>query len=166
MPRIPVLAIAAGALAGFRTMSALAAAGHAVAGARRSSSPALLGLFSSSPALSVLDTLAAGEMVADKTPSIPDRIAPVPFVGRTIAGALAAGMVAVHLDEPPGPWAAAGAAAAAVATVASYRLRRASSPALSNVGAGLVEDAIVVGAGWILALAVAGAGTAAMPARS
>jgi uncharacterized membrane protein len=120
----------------------------------------------SNAGLSVLDTLAAGEMVADKTPSIPIRIAPAPFLGRTVMGGVGAAALAVHLGERPGPWAAAGAAAAAITTVLSFQLRRRSSRSLSNAGAGFMEDLVVVGSGWILSQMVAARHEAAVRART
>ena len=89
--------------------------------------------------------LAAGEMVADKTPFVGNRTDALPQVGRAVMGAVVGGFVA-H-EEGAAVWLGAtiGAAAAVAATHLAYRLR--TRVPLPTMAAGLIEDALVIGAG-------------------
>jgi uncharacterized membrane protein len=93
--------------------------------------------------------LAAGEMVVDKLPIVGDRIEAAPLVGRAVMGALAGGMIAREARGRIAVGAVIGAAAAVAAAHLAYRARRGLH--MSAVTGGLLEDAIVVGAGALLA---------------
>ena len=101
---------------------------------------------------SVLKLLAAGEMVADKLPSTPDRSAPPVLLGRLLSGALvgAAWYKSRHGSAFGGG--VLGGVVAVAATYASYALRmgiskQAAAP-VALVGAG--EDALVLAGGAAL----------------
>ena len=101
---------------------------------------------------SVLKLLAAGEMVADKLPNTPDRIAPPVLLGRLLSGALvgAAWYKSHHGSALSGG--VLGGLAAVAATFVSYALRvgiseQAGVP-VALVGAG--EDALVLAGGAAL----------------
>jgi uncharacterized membrane protein len=91
-----------------------------------------------------LETAAAGELVVDKLPTTPSRLAMPGFVVRPAMGALAAGLFA-HSRRAPWPSAAAiGASSAAVAAKVGHdarsRLaRHAPAPAVA-----VVEDALAI----------------------
>jgi uncharacterized membrane protein len=125
--------LAVGVLTGMRSMS-----GAATLFARHHSVLA--------PATAVL---AVGEMIADKTPFVGNRTDALPQAGRAVMGAMVGGFVA--REEGAAMWLGAtiGAAAAVAATHVAYRLRMKLPQA--TVAAGLIEDALVIGAGALYA---------------
>lgn len=122
-----------GALTGMRSM-----AGPAVLASRRG------GIL---PRL--VTTLAAGEMVADKTEAVGDRTEPIPLAGRAAMGALVGGVVAHEHRSNIVLGAAVGAAAAVLMAHAACYLRK--QFAGSNLLGGLSEDAIVTAVGMAYA---------------
>ena len=93
--------------------------------------------------------LAAGEMVADKTPYVGARTAPLPFAGRVLSGALVGGVIAREERANMVMGALIGAAAAAIAAHLAYHARKRLP--LSNVVGGSLEDLVVVGIGALAA---------------
>jgi uncharacterized membrane protein len=91
----------------------------------------------------VVAVLAAGEMIADKTSLVGNRIDPIPLAGRAVAGALVGGLIAREEHGNVVLGAATGAAAAIVAAHVAFRLRQ-RLPFSSAVN-GLLEDSIVTG---------------------
>jgi uncharacterized membrane protein len=90
---------------------------------------------------------AAGEIVADKLPGVPSRLAPAGIASRMVLGALAAGLFARTRHAPWPPAAAIGASSAAVAAKVGHDVRarlghRAPDPAIA-----VVEDALALGLG-------------------
>src|SRR5438128_1957274 len=71
-----------------------------------------------------LKVLAAGELVADKLPWIPDRTSPVALVGRAFTGAVSGMDVAQRDGGRPEAGAVLGAVSAVAASFAAYHLRR------------------------------------------
>ncbi len=96
--------------------------------------------------------LAAFELVMDKLPGIPDRIAPSSLLARLVAGAVIGGSVAAMTGHDRTRAALTGATVAFVSAHVTFRLRRALSQRLPPLVAALVEDAA--------AIAVASAGAA------
>lgn len=90
--------------------------------------------------------VALGELIADKMPNIPDRVAPAPLLGRVAAGAVVGVIAGARTGRNRGESAIIGGLIAFVSAHATYRMRRALSGRLPAVAAALVEDAIVVGA--------------------
>jgi uncharacterized membrane protein len=85
---------------------------------------------------------AAGEMVADKTPLVGNRIDPLPLTGRVIMAGAVGVLIARDQDEDA---LASGLLCAATALVAShlaYHARRRLP--VSSVAGGLLEDSLVV----------------------
>jgi uncharacterized membrane protein len=146
-------AIGFAAIAGMRSMSAPALLSHYL-----SRNPSWLLL--SSP-LRVLQKplvargfklAAAGEMVMDKLPDTPDRIAPPALLGRLLSGALVGAAVYKSREGSSVTGAVVGGLGAVVATFVSYALRvgiskQANWP-VAAVGVG--EDALVLGSGAAL----------------
>ena len=156
---VPVLLGAGlGVLAGMRSTApvALLAARSAAAGPRPGADP--LEDRMASPTVSAAGgAMAVGEMIADKLPFMGRRIAAMPLVGRVATGAGSAAMLARRWKVSPWAPAAAGAAAAALSTFATYHLRAvvARRFQLSTAALGAAEDALVVGGGKLLSLAIA-----------
>jgi uncharacterized membrane protein len=97
----------------------------------------------------LLGALAAVELAADQWPSVPDRITPVPLLARVLSGALVGSALA--RGRARRSTIAVAAASAFASTFASYWLRRAANRRLPNPVSGLLEDALVLGAGAALA---------------
>jgi uncharacterized membrane protein len=93
--------------------------------------------------------MAAGEMAADKTSVVGNRTDMAPLAGRAVMGALLGGLVAREHHDGVVLGALLGAATAILATHLAYQLRT-RLPASTTVG-GVLEDAIVVGAGTLYA---------------
>ena len=147
----PVMGFAT--LAGMRSMSAPAFLSHYLA---RQPHAGLAGSrlrFLQKPGTAgVLKLLAAGEMVADKLPGTPDRIAPPVLLGRLLSGALvgAAWYRSRHGSALGGG--VLGGLVAVAATFVSYALRTGISEK-SGVPVALVgvaEDALVLAGGAAL----------------
>jgi uncharacterized membrane protein len=90
--------------------------------------------------------LAAGELIADKAPGIPNRVDRAPLVGRVVAGALLGVAIGHRSGRSRGEMAVIGGLIAFLSAHATFRMRRALSAHLPAVSAALVEDAIVIGA--------------------
>lgn len=115
----------------------------ALTGMRSMAGPTVLAREHAGMLKNVLALLAAGEMVADKTPFVGNRIDPAPLAGRAVIGAIVGGAIAYDADENVVFGSLLGAAAAVAAAHLAFHARR--SLPLSNVTAGLLEDALVAG---------------------
>lgn len=91
----------------------------------------------------VVGTMAAAEMIADKTSVVGDRIDPIPLAGRAFMGALVGGAIAYEEEASIPLGVLAGALAAVAAAHLAYHARK--RLAASSIAGGFVEDAIVVG---------------------
>jgi uncharacterized membrane protein len=118
--------IALGAITGMRTMAGPAALARRYGGIWK-------------PLMAVM---AAGEMIADKTPGIPDRIDALPLAGRAVMGALVGGVIAREEDGNVVLGALVGASTAVVVAHLAYYARK-RLPIPSAFG-GVVEDGIVM----------------------
>lgn len=143
----------------------LAAAGlGAVAGMRAFSAPAFLshlmaregGTARGRLGRALSSTLALGELVGDKLPGTPARIAPPALGARLLSGALVGAAVARRQKQPMLGPVLLGMAAAVASSYAFYALRRFATQRLHvpNVLAGLLEDALVATAGTRLMAAL------------
>jgi uncharacterized membrane protein len=137
-----VRAVLLGAATGGRSMTGLAAVALATpAGTCRG----WLGWLANPWGRVVVVAAAAGELVADKSPKIPSRLAPAPLAARVALGALAAAALARRDHMPVGlPVALAGAATVggSVAGAAWRRAvpRRGGLP----LAAAIAEDAVTI----------------------
>jgi uncharacterized membrane protein len=116
-------AVVLGVVTGMRTqvplalLAADAKRGHFAAD---SAPPALL---RSSAALPLLTIAAAGEMVVDKLPIAPSRLAPGPLFGRFLFGGLAGALVARRAGQRILTGAVLGAGGAGIGAFAGYHVR-------------------------------------------
>jgi len=96
-----------------------------------------------------LTALALGEMVADKLPIIPDRISPVPLLGRAVAGAICGASICRAESERAEIGAVGGAVAAIASAYCFYYLRKrlAEGAQIPDPLIGLAEDIIVIKGG-------------------
>ncbi|HEU4412136.1 MAG TPA: DUF4126 family protein [Polyangiaceae bacterium] len=97
---------------------------------------------------------ARGEMLFDKLPSAPSRLAPVPLAYRAALGGLVGALAVRRAGHPPALGAGLGAAAAVAGAFAGNQLRKLAREAtgLPDAVFAVAEDALA------LALARAGAG--------
>ena len=100
--------------------------------------------------------LAAAELIADKLPVTPSRIAPGPLLGRCASGAWVGATRTPGGSRAKATAALFGAFAALGGAFASHRLRRGlnhvmGEGAIGNVAAGTLEDglALILGAGLV-----------------
>lgn len=146
-----------GVIAGMRSMSAPAFLKQELA--RRSGRFGLGRLAQGRKARKVARTftaLAAGELVGDKLPSTPARIAAPVLTGRIISGAFTAATLARKRKQPVVLFALIGATAAVASSFAFYGLRRLATERLRipNIVAGLLEDGLTLYAGNRLSAAL------------
>jgi uncharacterized membrane protein len=125
LKRIVVL----GALTGMRSMAGLAT----------------LALPHPGVARPVMALAAAGEMVADKTSLVGDRVDALPLTARVIIGALVGALIAREDDQNALLGGMVGSASALVAAHLAYHGRK-RLPASSVIG-GLLEDGLVIAIG-------------------
>lgn len=120
----------------------------ALTGVRSMAGPAALAFESDGPVRNVIGLLAAGEMIADKTPFVGDRIDAAPLAARAVMGGIVGGVVAYEADDNVLIGGLIGASAAIAAAHLAYRLRK-RLPVSNPVG-GAIEDAFVLGLGAML----------------
>jgi len=93
----------------------------------------------------LLMVAAAGELIADKLPATPSRLAPPGIASRLLLGALAAGLFAETQRAPWRPAAAIGATSAALAAKLGHDLRARLARHAPDPAVAVVEDAVAVG---------------------
>jgi uncharacterized membrane protein len=93
----------------------------------------------------LLMVAAAGELIADKLPATPSRLAPLGIASRLLLGALAAGLFAETQRAPWRPAAAIGATSAALAAKLGHDLRARLARHAPDPAVAVVEDAVAVG---------------------
>lgn len=137
-------ALLLGVTAGLRTMTAPAA----LALARQQPGAERIWFLDSPRTVRVLTGLAVGELVFDKLPFAPKRIAPAALSGRLLSGAMCGAAVAPE-DETAG--ALLGIAGALASSFAGYFLRRRLGRVRGVPDAliGLSEDAVAIGIGLV-----------------
>jgi uncharacterized membrane protein len=118
--------VALGALSGMRSMAGLATLASRRPGVGRP----------------LITLAAAGEMIADKTPMVGDRIDALPLAGRAIMGATVGALIAREQDQNVVLGGLLGAAAAVGAAHLAYHGRKRLP--MSSVAGGLLEDTLVV----------------------
>jgi uncharacterized membrane protein len=145
-----VNAICAGAMAGMRTMSAPAFVSDHLS---RNESEALadspLKFLGRPRVASMFRIAAAGEMVADKLPIIPDRISPGSLAGRAASGALCGAALFKAEGQRAGVGAVIGSVSAVASAFAFYYLRRSlgRTTIVPDALLGVAEDALVLAIG-------------------
>lgn len=142
-----------GAIAGIRCMSAPAfVSGHLADTTANTSASWVLRMMSSSNAALAFRVAAAGEIIADKLPIMPDRISPGPLTARIISGAICGSSICESEGKRTYIGALSGALAAIGSAFAFYRLRRrlTESDIAPDVVVALAEDAIVLAAGDVI----------------
>jgi uncharacterized membrane protein len=157
MAKIFWQALGAGALAGLRSMTPLATLSSSLAhhkSANLASSP--LRLLQLKAAATGLKLLAGAEMIADKTPGMPNRTDPTALLGRALSGALiGATIYKAGKNRQAAVGAVLGGLAAVASTFASFHLRKGlgEQTQVPDTAWALAEDAVTVGSSLALAKA-------------
>ena len=100
----------------------------------------------------VTKLMAAGEIVGDKLPMTPSRIAPGPLLGRILFGGLCGAALCAAGGKRPGMGAILGSAGAVAGAFGFYYSRRYAGKVLKipDPFLGAIEDALVYGTGIII----------------
>ena len=150
----PALAIGIGVVAGLRSLTAPAIVSWATREKMIrpiASIPGRMLLASSSRKIA---ELAVGEFIADKLPSTPSRISPLPLTFRLASGAACGAAMCVAAEESPRTGAWLGAFGALTGAFAGFYLRRQLSRTFPGFAVALGEDIIAVAAGAAIVSAV------------
>jgi len=140
-----------GCVTGLRTMSgpALVCWGIHLGWLTVSGSP--LAFLASPVLLVVFSMLAAGELVGDKLPQIPNRTAPGPLVARMVFGGMSGWVLAQSGHATVVAGIGCAVAGAVIGAFAGFYARRAiTRRGVKDFPVALVEDAIAVGSGLFL----------------
>ena len=121
----------------------------ALTGMRSFAGAAALAAERGGPLAGLIGLVAGGEMIADKTSLVGNRIDAAPLAGRAVIGAVVGGLVAHEEDANVVFGALLGASTAVVVAHLAFQARR--RVPLPNVAAGLAEDALVVALGSAVA---------------
>jgi uncharacterized membrane protein len=116
-------------------------------GGRNATGPAALALTSSGARTAVRAAsaaAAAGELVVDKLPATPSRVAPAPLAARVLTGAVVAAVLARREGRPYASAAALGGVAAAAGSVAGWAWRTWTAKAVPPWSGAVAEDALVL----------------------
>jgi len=142
-----------GIIAGMRSLTAPALVSHKLSQASPDPIPdSPLHFLTSPKTATALAVMAGGELIGDKLPNSPDRIAPPVLSGRIVAGAMSGAALSEADGQPLAYGAVLGAVGALVGTVAFFHLRiwLNHEKGIPDPIVALVEDAMTVGAGWII----------------
>lgn len=140
-------AVALGALSGMRTLSATAVFSHYLRYNNLNIKDRKIKFLGSTGFAILSKILAAGEVAADKSSKIPDRVRPGGLSGRALSGALVGAAVYSLNRHQVWKGALVGAASALVSTVLSFYGRKFinQKTKLPDHTIGAVEDMVAVG---------------------
>jgi len=144
--RVIAAAAGLGVVAGLRSMTAPALL--TVAGYRGWARTARV--LRQASAVKAASVLALGEIVADKTPYIPNRTEPASLGWRIASGALVGGALCASKHKPVAVGVLAGGLGALAGTYGAFHLRRRLSQKIPDALVAVAEDAIAVGGGALL----------------
>ena len=140
---------AIGAIAGLRSMAAPAIISRAAASGALRLEESPLKVLGSAASANTFMFLAAGEMVADKLPFIPNRTDPGPLAGRIASGALCGAAICSAKRRSAMAGAILGGLAAIGGAFLGYHLRRRAvqNRGLPDLVCAFAEDFVAVGGG-------------------
>ncbi|MEO6892242.1 MAG: DUF4126 family protein [Ktedonobacteraceae bacterium] len=145
-------AAALGFVGGLRSMTPLALLSQLRSEGEDASSSNLIGYLNSPAARIITGLLAVGELVGDKLPATPSRLAPAPLAGRIVIGALAGWVLCQQSEQSPLLGALLGAAGAASGSAAGYYARAWLDKVTKwpDPIVGIVEDLVTLGLGYLI----------------
>jgi len=145
------LAIGMGAVAGLRPMTAYAVVAWSLKRRwiSRRSSP--FGRIISANASKTLAKIAMSELIADKLPFTPSRLKVAPLASRVVSGVICGATIQSARERAVATGAILGGLASIAAAFAGYRARRRLSQDLPDLAVALMEDALALGGGVVIA---------------
>jgi uncharacterized membrane protein len=147
----PALAVGIGAVAGLRPLAAPAVLAWASKRRwiRMGNSP-FARIISAQASKTIID-LALSELIADKLPFTPSRLKPGPFAARILSGAVCGATIYGVVKRPLEQGAVLGGLGAIVGAFAGYHMRRNLSGDTPELGVAILEDALAIGGGILIA---------------
>lgn len=137
-------ALCIGIVAGMRSMMPLALLAWSRERPAETSTPSN----KTSPLQLLTGVAAIGEIIADKLPAAPSRLAGGPFVGRLAIGAIAGAIISRRYNQPAIPGAVRGAIGAGFGAIAGYSARMLLAQTfLSDMPLAIVEDGVALSLG-------------------
>ena len=118
-----------------------------VCGLRTMMGPALIAADASPGVKILLRLMAAGELIVDKLPGTPNRIAPGPLVGRALSGTIVGAVVCRGAQKSPWLGGLLGGVAAVAGSYGGYYARRALTRRRPDPVVAVAEDALAVAVG-------------------
>lgn len=137
MGSVAARAFALGVAAGLRSMTPPAVVSRAARDGTLDLRDTGFAFMASDAAAVILGAMAAGELAADKTATIPNRTDPGPLAGRIVSGGLCGACLSAADNEAAAVGAVFGAIGAAIGTFGGYRVRTGLVKALH------VPDAVI-----------------------
>jgi uncharacterized membrane protein len=147
----PALAVGIGAVAGLRTLTAPAVLAWAAKRRwiRMAESP--FATIVSAKASKRITDFAVSELIADKLPFTPSRLRPGPLAARIVSGAVCGATIYGVVKRPLKEGAVLGGLGAVAGAFAGYHMRRKLSGDMPDLGVALLEDALAIGGGILVA---------------
>lgn len=142
-----------GIVAGMRSMTAPALVSYKLSRTKPDPIPdSKLHFLTSPKAATTFALMAGGELIGDKLPNAPNRTSPSALSGRIATGALSGAALSEVDGQSSAYGALFGALGALAGTVAFFHLRTwlNHEKGIPDIAVALVEDALTVGAGWVI----------------
>jgi uncharacterized membrane protein len=151
----PVLAVGIGAVAGLRAFAAPAVLAWAVKQRwiRLGNSP--FARIISAKASKRLTDLAISELIADKLPFTPSRLQAAPLASRIVSGAVCGATIYGVAERPLAEGVVLGGVGTIAGAFAGYYTRKTLSGDMPNLGIAVLEDALAIGGGILIATLLA-----------
>ncbi len=136
-------ALLLGVMSGMRSMAGLATISRRAAEHPRKFKNTIFAPLASENVANLASLAQIGEIIADKMPFVPNRIAPLPLLGRFLLGGISGAVVYAEGKESPLSGAVLGGLSAVASTFVFYFLRRnvAKLLHLPDLPVALAEDA-------------------------
>jgi uncharacterized membrane protein len=140
-----------GAVAGLRTLAAPAVLAWAVKRKwiRLGDSP--FAAILSAKASERITDLAISELIADKMPFTPSRLKPGPLAARILSGAVCGATIYGIAEQPLAEGGLFGGVGAIAGALAGYYTRKKLGDRIPDIGIAVMEDALAIGGGIIIA---------------
>ena len=147
-----LLAIGIGVVAGLRSMTAPAIVSWAATTGWLNLHGSPFAFMGSTVTVVITSLLAAGELIADKLPTIPKRTALAPLLARIVVGGLCGACLCAAARQPLVIGALSGGAGAVAGAFGGYAVRKnlVSRLKIKDVLVAITEDVIAIGLGCIL----------------
>lgn len=124
MNYVLLLAFCIGLVAGLRSLTAPAVVALAAHFGWLNVTGSVVAFMGSATALAIFSLLAIGELIADKLPAIPKRIAPVPLLARIFTGGLCGACLCAAVAKPLIAGALLGGAGGVIGAFIGYEVRK------------------------------------------